>query len=135
MRSATLASYGWLDWSDARELLANAEGTWLDSPGIKTATGDWPDQLPLASVIHAWAPAGVLTRLVPDHARNLVLVVMLVPEGAQPPGSPTARRDVAPTKSEANGWVRYVVQGSSALTFVMPAASTPEPAAQAVPSQ
>lgn len=121
--SATLLSYGWRTWPQALPLLGQAGATWLGTARVEQvpAIAD-VESMPLTTRIHAWTTAGLLWRLLPKPAAQLVLVTGLArPHVQMPAASPAAALDVAVAEEHDRTWTRVRVQSATPVTFMCPA--------------
>jgi hypothetical protein len=124
IRTATLASYGWLPWPAACALLDTADAVWLGPAGITwRRTGPWPATLPLTTRMHAWSAGepATLWRVIPLPARGTALVTALVDPGSPPSGVPQDITTVDSTRSLGSGWERHWVSRTASVMFLRPA--------------
>ena len=125
--TAYLHSYGWMTWDPARDLLGHAQARWLALEG--EGSGALPERVPLAQRIHAW-DSSRLWRLIPDHAKGLILVTALTsaPLEAESHSSRSTLRvevDVARAGDGNQEWERRLVLGVSPLLFLRPTPAGP----------
>lgn len=116
----TLRTWGWTSWEKARELLADATGSWLETTAL-VRSAPLPDVMPRTYRIHAWSPDGTVWRLIPDRANSRVLVTALVKATDSTPTTPADVREAPVLVDAARGpeWSTLIVHGVQPLTFLV----------------